>query len=232
MTDCKTEWEASYLRRENFVFYPNEEVIRFVSRFIRKRIGIDEFRDVTAGLPPRPTMLDLGCGIGRHLVYGAEMNFDVHGIDLSAEAVAAARRRLGTILPDAAARVVAGSSAQLPWSDDFFDLAVCHGVLDSMQFDAALASIAEVRRVLKPGGLFYCDLISGDETGRPPDFAGEVVVEREHERGTIQSYFNRAQIERISKGFDVLDCVLIRRADVLKNRHKGRWHVVLRSTRA
>jgi len=40
MENQKKKWEESYLNRDNFVFYPHEEVIRFVSKSIRKRIGL------------------------------------------------------------------------------------------------------------------------------------------------------------------------------------------------
>ena len=36
--------------------------------------------------------------------------------------------------------------------------------------------VGEIARTMKSGGLFYCSLISGDETGYPSGFSGEVVV--------------------------------------------------------
>ncbi len=35
MDNQKYEWDKSYQNLDNFVFYPHEEVIRFVSKFIR-----------------------------------------------------------------------------------------------------------------------------------------------------------------------------------------------------
>ena len=64
----RDEWNRSYNNRDNFVFYPHEEVIRFVSKFIRKRIGINEFRDVMLG-GWAGHVIDLGCGIGHHVIY-------------------------------------------------------------------------------------------------------------------------------------------------------------------
>ena len=76
--DRKSEWDASYENRDNFVFYPNEEVIRFVSKFIRKRIGFGEFRDVTQE-SVQGRVLDLGCGDGSLLQYLKETKgiFDI-----------------------------------------------------------------------------------------------------------------------------------------------------------
>jgi hypothetical protein len=40
------EWDSAYQNKDNFVFYPHEEIIRFVSKFIRKRTGRNEFINV------------------------------------------------------------------------------------------------------------------------------------------------------------------------------------------
>lgn len=40
------QWEDSYSRGENYMFYPKEESIKFINRFVRKKIGADRFIDV------------------------------------------------------------------------------------------------------------------------------------------------------------------------------------------
>ena len=47
------KWEESYDRYENFILYPKEEYVKFLNRFVRKRIGIDKFVDI----------LDLGAAL-------------------------------------------------------------------------------------------------------------------------------------------------------------------------
>jgi SAM-dependent methyltransferase len=224
----QAEWEQSYQRRENYLFWPHEEVIRFFSRYIRKRIGLREFRDVSSKREPR--VLDLGCGIGRHVIFAFHMGCEPYGVDLSAFAVAEAIRWASEEgLPDASSRIVQSDLRQLPWPNDYFDFAVSHGVLDSMRFEVARAAVAELARVTVPGGLFYCDLISGESSEHPPGFSGEVVVQTTHESGTTQSYFDADKIERLSAGcFRVIDGVLIRRTQVETGEYKSRYHLVLR----
>ena len=36
-----SEWEKSYSRRENYCFVASDETVKFVSRYIVKRIGIN-----------------------------------------------------------------------------------------------------------------------------------------------------------------------------------------------
>ena len=123
------------------------------------------------------------------------MGLEMHGIDLSAAAIAAANRWLSQqVGEDVARRAVVGDIRSLPWGDGFFDHAISDGVLDSMPFQIAQSGISELARVLKPGGLFYCSLISGDESGRDSEFCGEEYVRVVHEKDTIQSYFNQSKI--------------------------------------
>ena len=38
----KDAWDQSYNNKDNFVFFPHEEVIRFAANFVVKRIGINK----------------------------------------------------------------------------------------------------------------------------------------------------------------------------------------------
>lgn len=229
MQTYQDEWNKSYQNRDNFVFYPHEEVIRFVSRFIRKRVGLFEFRDVAQG-SAAGAVLDLGCGIGRHVVYCHEMGLDAYGLDLSDDAVAVAVQWAHDKgLADARRKVVQGDVRALPWADRHFRYAISHGVLDSMPFEVAQAACVEMARVMVAGGLFYCDLISGDDARHAREFAGEEIVSTAHEQGTVQLYFNMARILAMCEGlFAIEECNLIRRENVLRGGYGSRYHLILR----
>ena len=114
---------------------------------------------------PATRVVDVGCGVGgtaRHVRhrYGAR----VHGIDLTPEFVAAGRvlnDRLG--LSDGI-ELREGDAAAMPWDDGSFDLALMLHVGMNVPDKAAL--IAEVARVLAPGGRFALfEVMRGEAEG-------------------------------------------------------------------
>jgi ubiquinone/menaquinone biosynthesis C-methylase UbiE len=231
MDNQKQAWDDSFARKENFLFHPNEEVIRFASRHLRKQTGLREFREVSS-LDGPVRLLDLGCGIGRHVVFAHQMGLEAYGIDLSEVAIRTARQWATEIGAAALeARLVQGDLRRLPWADRFFPYVVSHGVLDSMPFALAQEAMQEVARVMSVGGLFYCDLISGDDAAHAREYAGEEVVSTSHEAGTVQSYFNYSKITQLVRDrFEVLEASLIRRENVLSGHYHARYHLVLKRT--
>jgi SAM-dependent methyltransferase len=94
-------------------------------------------------LPPGARLLDAGCGSGRTLDELARYG-RVSGIDLSPEAVAAARGR-------GHEDVHVAPIEELPFPDAAFDVVTCLDVVEHTPDDAA--TFAELRRVTRPGGL-------------------------------------------------------------------------------
>lgn len=102
-------------------------------------------------------VLDVGCGVGRHAVYLGGRGFKMAGVDVSPSGVqqseaACAERQI------AFEGRVADMTA-LPWGDATFDAVlststVCHHRTADIQ-----RTLAEVWRVLKPGGLFLVDFL-------------------------------------------------------------------------
>ncbi|WP_207707164.1 class I SAM-dependent methyltransferase [Acetobacterium wieringae] len=193
---------------------------------MKKRIGFSNFQLIgEAG-----KCLDLGCGIGRHLIYLDEMQMEPFGIDLSDYAINYAKEWFRDVdkvhLID---RLTVGSVDALPYGDDYFDFVISHGVLDSMEFKTAIDGIREVNRVLKNDGYFYFDVVSGDDFEHYREYAGEDLVKGVHEKNTIQSYFNYEKIKvLLGDDFEIQECVLIQRESVISRVKNSRYHVTVK----
>src|SRR5690349_1934076 len=87
----KEEWNVSYRNKDNFVFYPHEEIIRFSAKYIAKRVGLEHVDYIAQ---QNCKVLDLGCGIGRHIVFFEKLGINTYGVDLSQEAVTVAKQWL------------------------------------------------------------------------------------------------------------------------------------------
>jgi SAM-dependent methyltransferase len=116
-------------------------------------------------------VLDAGCGSGRLSAALRERGAVVTGFDSSAGMLELARRRLG---PDADLRV-ADLGSPLPFGDGAFDDVIACLVLHYLQ--DWTAPLAELRRVLKPGGRLivavdhpFAIALMQREAGRKPDY--------------------------------------------------------------
>ena len=106
-----------------------------------------------ADLQPGETVLDIGSGTGTLLIEAAKRigpSGSVHGIEPSSEMVAHARRKAAA--QGVAASFAEGSADRLPFPGASFDLVFCTMVLHHLPAPMQAATIAEMRRVLRPGG--------------------------------------------------------------------------------
>ncbi len=96
-------------------------------------------------------LLDVGCSWGRWTIAAQRAGYDAVGLDPSLGAIMAARRvaqQLGV-----PAHYVCADARHLPFPDRSLDAAYSYSVLQHLSPDDATASVAEMGRVLKPGGL-------------------------------------------------------------------------------
>ncbi len=223
----KNEWDKSYDNKDNFLFTPHEEVVRFISKYIRKKIGLNNFEDINYSTNTK--LLDLGCGIGRHIIFSNNMGIDSYGIDLSTTAINVAKKLANhNNIRDAHIKIKEGDITNLPWSNEYFDFAISHGVLDSVDFPVARKACFELSRVMKPKSLFYCDLISGSDSSHMPNFSGKEIIESDHENGTIQFYFNEDKVNELIKDcFVIKEWVLVKREQLNNTFFTRRHHLVL-----
>ncbi len=134
-------------RMSNFVFRLMALELKFRYFFKPRKVILEE-----VGIKPRFTVLDFGCGPGGYVLPAAEMvgktgrvyALDAHPLAIKMVDSLASRKQLSnvkTILSDA--------GTGLP--DKSVDIVLLYDILHGL--DGSGTILAEIRRVLKPGGI-------------------------------------------------------------------------------
>lgn len=196
-------WNEVYTKKRfGGTWYPNEGVVRFTARYLKRRVGIEVY-DVKRDAK---RIFDVGCGNGRHVVFFAEQGFEVYGIDISKEAIEIANAWLFKKGLKAYLRV--GDIEKLPFDSEHFDVVISAEVLDHVPFSKAKKVIKEIRRVCAPNGYIYITLRSTEDSefGRGEEVAHNTfVLQGGYEKGIIQHYFDLGEIKELLEGFKVFD---------------------------
>jgi SAM-dependent methyltransferase len=110
------------------------------------------------GIRPGDRVLDVGAGFGRHAFEVARRGGRVVALDYAADEVVQTRATIGAMVADGEIAidqflgVLRGDATRLPFADESFDAVITSEVLEHIQDD--VAAIAEMVRVLRPGGVF------------------------------------------------------------------------------
>jgi tellurite methyltransferase len=103
-------------------------------------------------------VLDLGCGVGRHVVLMAKHGFEVCALDSSQCAIEHCQNRVRT--EGVQATIEHGDMAKLTYPNSFFDFVLAWNVIYHATRKRMVVTLDEVRRVLRRDGIFYLTLNS------------------------------------------------------------------------
>ena len=109
------------------------------------------------GVGPGTTMIDVGAGAGRHSFEAYRRGADITAFDMSESDMAdvgtmfEAMAEAGEAGAGGTARAVVGDALALPYDDGTFDVVIASEILEHVPADEA--AIAELVRVLRPGGV-------------------------------------------------------------------------------
>ncbi|MEM0949076.1 MAG: class I SAM-dependent methyltransferase [Pseudomonadota bacterium] len=106
-----------------------------------------------ATLAPGARILDLGAGVGRHALWLGARGFDVTALDAAPEGLAEIAAKGGV-------KTVEARMHNLPFDDGHFDHVLSWNVIYHGDEDILLKTIADIRRVLKPGGTYLGTMLS------------------------------------------------------------------------
>ena len=160
-------------------------------------------------LDPDDRVLEVGFGGGwllRRMAAVVE-NCDVSGVDISETMVSLARRRLFSQIATGSIRLFQARAETLPFLDNGFDK-IC-SVNSMFYWDDQQVGLAELRRILRPGGrLVLCLTRKSDlETRR---FARNLTLLDEHQLVHLleKTGFSLLEVKRLTDRYRAFHCIV------------------------
>ena len=149
-------------------------------------------------------VLELGAGQGRDTLELLRSGLEVHALDYAADALAEIAAVAGPELAGRLATTVHDVHQPLPFPDGSFDACYSHMLFTMALSTAELeALVAEVHRVLRPGGLcIYTVRHTGDAHYGSGRSLGDNLYEN---GGFVVHFFDRPLVDRLADGFELED---------------------------
>lgn len=150
------------------------------------------------------TVLDLGCGMGRHTVYFASLGFAVTATDISEKGVETTRAKAEEM--GLKIKTLCHDMRKIPFPDSTFGAVFCiwtsgHGFYEDMVHHAR-----EMLRVVKDGGYIFVDYVSKKDVlyGRGRELEKDTFVDNTPgEEDIPHHYTDEEEIRGIYAGHDV-----------------------------
>jgi SAM-dependent methyltransferase len=149
MLTAATQWDDIFQRDGRIFLEPAPLVIQFTD-LVKSRGGI--------------RVLDVGCGSGRHVVYLAQADLDVFGLDNSPAALRLAAGWLAE--KNQTARLTLADARQpFPFQTDSFDALISTQVIHHAILTTVQATASEIARVVRSGGTILVSVPLGKDAG-------------------------------------------------------------------
>lgn len=104
------------------------------------------------------SVLDLGCGLGRHSLLFAQQGFKVTAVDISDYAVHQTREKADKLGLDI--RTLVCDMAKLPFREDSFDCIFSYLSISHTDTEGFTRILSDIKKMLKPDGEIYVNLCS------------------------------------------------------------------------
>lgn len=172
-------------------YFQNEDVSSFEGNHYRLSFLSSYFKT-------GDKVLNIGVGNSYFEEISIKQGIDVHVLDPGEKSIAKIREKFK--LDN---KAVVGYAQAIPFKDDFFDGIVMTEVLEHLSLDEMKKSFSEVKRALKPGGVFLGTVPNNE------NLSERIVVcpkcgEKSHQWGHQQSFTKESLKEELSNKFKVL----------------------------
>lgn len=205
--------------KEYFEYYNK---LREQNESIEFSYDLHEFRNFK-----NKNVLDVGCGNGYVLSKFAKEGASVFGVDITDASVDLCNKRFGFLGLDGDFRV--GNAEKLPYEDNKFDCVTSMGVLHHTPDTAG--AVAEIHRVLKPGGRFIIMLYNREsfayrvrmkkESKASGKTMQQLVNEVDGLENPLGDVYSRSEMKTLLRDFEITEMFagLVRMQDMDRNKY-------------
>lgn len=164
-------------------------------------------------IPKNSFVLEVGCGDGRSILDIISVTEHIVGIDHDSTAVASAKEKFKAYED---VNIIQADAQQLPFENGIFDAVICMTTFANLG-DARPQILSEIKRVMKPSGIFVISVFSEDALEermkvyervsveiKSVDVRGKVVFD-ESIGANVSEQFTQEELEHIfqSVGFTI-----------------------------
>lgn len=185
--EANDAWESAYRAQASSSLWQDEPI-----EFVHEAVDFLRAREAR-------TVIDIGCGDGRNLPPLARAGLTVTGVDVSATALARACDRMRG--QDLESFAVMADVVSMPFATGTVDAATCLDVFS--HFVDPIAALAEIRRVLRPGGQFAVNVFSTDdsEVGKGDHLGGTSY----RYRGTFFRFYAEEELRALLADWEIVE---------------------------
>ncbi len=155
----------------------------------------------------RRSVLDLGCGLGRHSLLFSRYGFDVTALDSSSEAI----DQLSEYCKENGLGIKCdtGDMHSLPYGDGSFDCIFAYLSISHTDSKGIRKILSEIYRTLVPGGAVFFTLCSKEtwsftDAGFPKIDDNSIVKTEGPEAGLPHFYVDQNDIKELMTGFELI----------------------------
>lgn len=166
------------------------------------RIAVDVFKRNECN-----SIMDLGCGTGRHTIYLAEHGFKVHATDISEHGLEITKAKAKKLNLNNI-EFKQHDMRDIPFDNNSLDGILCvwttgHGTLED-----ACKNVNEIYRILKPNGVVVIDYVSIDDVnyGKGTEIAKDTFINNvEGEEDIPHHYSTIEELKELYSNFSQVD---------------------------
>lgn len=156
------------------------------------------------------TILDIGCGTGRHLIFFSKLDFEMYGFDASPKGLSLTKQWLSE--EHLSAKLINHRMEErFPYDDNYFDAVISIQVIHHNKMKDILFTVSEISRILKKEGFIFITFPKLEIKGKRDDWKlkeiekGTYIPQAGQEKGLPHHFFTIEEIHDVFSTFNLLE---------------------------